>query len=170
MDHIDDMFRKYGGSFFYDYHNAFSLKADQYETENIPVDWASIDTKLYLTTFSGLRTISCEVCANPNHTQRFCPLNQGHGNNDETHVSSRRHFSTSGSSSSVPYGGSTVDKYGRPRIYRNGREVCNNYNSVGCTVRHAPAGPAHVCSICNGSHPAHQCNRNQHTPGVQKRQ
>ncbi len=35
VDHIDDMYRQYGGMHFYDYHNAFSRKAEQYEFKHI---------------------------------------------------------------------------------------------------------------------------------------
>lgn len=73
-DLIDDMFITYGASHFYDYHTAFSWKAEQYQlTMDVPVNWAFRDTGLYLCTFSGLRSTSCDLCTSSSHYSEFCP-------------------------------------------------------------------------------------------------
>lgn len=72
-DIIDDLFNTFGGTHFYNYHNTFSRKAEQYEAKGIPVSWDKQDTQTYLKLFSGLRSSTCQHCSSSAHSSNFCP-------------------------------------------------------------------------------------------------
>ena len=57
---IDSMYSQFGGTHFYDYHNAFSRKAEQYYlTMVICVDWSCRDSALYIQAFAGQPPVTC---------------------------------------------------------------------------------------------------------------
>ena len=74
MDFISSLSTQFGGSYFYDYHNLFSKKAEQLEAKGHPVDWAGMDTKSYLKIFSGLRSNLCDHCNSATHETKLCPM------------------------------------------------------------------------------------------------
>jgi hypothetical protein len=150
-DLIDSMHRQYGGSYFYEYHVAFARKAEQYEAQNIHVDWSACDTKLYLTTFSGLRSASCDKCRSTCHTTAFCPtsLSLPKQTGDEERLPKT---STSQSSRN------RTDRQGRVRKFHQGKEICNNFNQAGCDSLHMNSNIAHICDTCKmEGHPAFKC-------------
>lgn len=150
-DLIDSMHRQYGGNYFYEYHVAFARKAEQYEAQNIHVDWSACDTKLYLTTFSGLRSASCDKCRSTCHTTAFCPTSlnvpKESGDEDRASKTSTKQFSRN-----------RTDRHGRIRKFHQGREICNNFNLAGCDSLHSNSNIAHICDTCKvEGHPAFKC-------------
>ena len=149
-DLIDSMFGQFGGSHFYEYHKSFARKAEQYFlTMGVSVDWSCRDSALYMQTFTGLKTSICDLCSSVSHTAKFCPLSVGH-----------QRFQSTGSGSNRQPAANLTDKYGRTRLYHNGKEICNNFNSTnGCTSTHKNFERVmHLCSICKAStHSALEC-------------
>ena len=147
------MYRQFGGSRFYEYHTSFSRKAEQYESQGISVDWSASDTKLYMTTFAGLRTTTCQGCDSTDHTTSFCPLNVS-ANKTAAYFGSKDRYNHSRpniqpTTSTNSYAPSKMDRHGRSRIYHNGKEICNNFNGLGCSLNHKNGNLIHVCEICN---------------------
>lgn len=151
FDFIESLHTQFGGSKFYDYHNAFSKKAAMYYTHNQTIiSWAHKDTDLYLRIFAGEKSRACESCKSMLHSTRFCP---------ET--------LSSPSMPRVNSGGTTrLDRRGRQRVYHQGKEICNNYNTSGCNLDHGNSNIVHVCLLCKAtSHSAPQCPRKQPVSG-----
>ena len=156
------MYRQYGGTRFYEYHNEFSRKAEQYEILGTPVDWASRDTILYLTSFSGQRTNSCEACHSSAHSTDFCPLNSSYTKARTVNYKQDNYSSASATVSQLDK--TRTDSSGRPRLFHNGKEICNNFNESMCSLSHPKSNIIHICQHCkSASHPAHSCfsQRNQ---------
>ncbi|XP_062383578.1 uncharacterized protein LOC134071030 [Sardina pilchardus] len=65
---------RYGGTLFYQYHNAFSAKSASYiSLYNLRLDWSVVDTELLVRHFSGQRSLSCNICGSHAHTAILCP-------------------------------------------------------------------------------------------------
>ena len=165
-EQIDDMFFKYGGVHFYEYHLAFAQKAAQYEIKNIPIDWSKRDRDLYMTVFSGLRSNACGACGGLEHTTAFCPYDPS-STSFGSNTRRRGYFNSQNSTS--PYN-RTIDKYGRKRSFHQGKEVCNNFNDHGfCKVLHKTE-ILHICSQCFAdTHGATNCPKITR-PTVKKQQ
>ena len=155
-DMIDSMFSQFGGTHFYDYHNAFSRKAEQYYISlGICVDWSCRDPALYMQTFAGLKTTTCDLCSSISHAAKFCPLSISNHRFQSTGISSNRQSSPNSFDSN-----SRTDRYGRSRQFHNGKEICNNFNSPnGCNATHKNFSRiSHICSICKApTHAAFEC-------------
>ena len=55
-DFIDSLHMQFGGTYFYQYHNAFSMKMEQYEAVGHPVSWALKDTESCLKVFASVKS------------------------------------------------------------------------------------------------------------------
>ena len=162
-DMIDSMFIEYGGTHFYDYHVAFARKAEQYfHLMGTKLDWASRDSSLYMQTFAGLKSATCDLCSSASHNAKFCPMS----------INSNRFQSLRVSSNAQPRPGqpddnSKTDKFGRTRLFHNGKEICNNFNSTaGCTFTHITSKMLHICSVCKQpSHASTECASKGKTSG-----
>jgi hypothetical protein len=173
-EHIDQMFLQFGGTHFYTYHKEFARQAEQYASMGQLVDWASRDTTLQLRVFSGLRSASCDLCLNIDHTAGFCPLNRDQLTHTDQLGQSptarppaavrdypTRPLTPSRSPGAVGVGDKRVDKHGRPRVFYNQSEICNNFNAGGCAFTHSVASRlVHWCSQCMAAtHAAPACPR-----------
>lgn len=152
FDFIESLHAQFGGLKFYDYHNAFSKKAALHYAQNkVVISWAYKDTDLYLRIFAGEKSRACEACNSMLHTTRFCPNS----------VTNSTNFN-SGSSTKW-------DRKGRQRIFHQGKEICNNYNALGCNIDHGNSGIVHLCMVCkSASHSASDCPRKQSNNGTSK--
>jgi hypothetical protein len=149
------MAQQYGGQAFYDYHKQFSFKASQFLLQKgIKVDWSIRDAELFMAIFTGLRVNSCNTCGSSAHTTNFC----------EEIPSGGSHFQKGG------YGGpnfsnkrlntpkSDIDSKGR-RVFtlRDGKQICNNYNSEQNCVFGEKCHFVHICTGCKKAHPKQKC-------------
>ena len=146
---IIDMSHRFGGTTFYEYHKAFSAKAAAYlANRGIKIDWSVRDSKLYTSLFAGQKVLACELCKSMLHATGFCPLAADNPNrkgfNNKTNVSTNN----------------TTDTKGRIRVKYQGKEICNDFNSItGCTRKVCIF--QHVCTQCFAPHAAHQCTTPQ---------
>ena len=86
---IYSMFIQYGGTHFYDYHVAFARKAEQYlYVMGTKLDWASRDSSLYMQTFAGLKSATCDLCSSASHNSKFCPMSISSNRSQSSRVSS----------------------------------------------------------------------------------
>ena len=145
-DDIIDIHNFFGEK-FYDYHKAFSAKsAVLLRTKKVKVDWGKRDRDLLSLISAGTHINTCRLCNMVDHTTQFCPLQ------------------TSKSYIGAPIDDKSrnerSDRYGRPRSFHDGKEICNNFNgSKGCT--RANCTFAHVCARCRiGGHPQMNCRKN----------
>lgn len=203
MDYISSLSTQFGGSYFYDYHNMFSKKAEQLEAKGHPVDWAGMDTKTYLKIFSGLRSNLCAHCNSATHESKLCHLsantssamNQPHewstfSNNtwspsqqlpyNQMNQGSRQyHIQQFGQNShnhsfppsqpmpfqqggQVPFQGAKPSRRDlRPRKHFNGKEICINFNTIGCSLDHGGFHKVvHVCERCfSPTHSVLRCTK-----------
>ena len=137
---------RYGGTLFYQYHNAFSAKSASYiSLYNLRLDWSVVDTELLVRHFSGQRSLSCNICGSHAHTAILCP--QTAFNRPPLPVAVQHPDSVR----------SSTDRQGRPVTYFNGRAICNNFNEGVCS--HSNCMFSHVCSQCKDPHPKSVCPR-----------
>ena len=128
----------YGGTAHYDYHRLFAARVAAYAARGQSIRWDMRDTRLYGMCTSGRRTRTCAVCHSITHATEVCPsiVNSTH----------RPTASTSAPHSHQPSYSQIKDIRGRPRVRHNALELCNNFNSHGCT---RPQGPfLHACLAC----------------------
>ncbi|CAG2237689.1 unnamed protein product [Mytilus edulis] len=111
------------GSKYYDYHKMFSAKASTLLREHhVKVDWSKRDRDLFTLVAAGIQISVCKLCHMCDHTTEFCPLQLRNSVNHQEINSSRND--------------DRGDKYGRPKYFQDGKEICNNFNSIrGCTKR-----------------------------------
>ena len=147
LHEIVDMATRYPGLIFYEYHRQFSARAASWLERGVKVNWAVRDTKLFCSLFSGHKANACSVCGNVAHPTDFCPL-----------ISKRPATRPSGAPARANAPGGSHDQGGRPRLFHQGFEICNNFNQGSCTI---PACKrAHVCLTCKGSHSQDLCPTN----------
>ena len=144
---IVDIANVYGNK-FYDYHCQFSARAaSALRDNNIKVDWSIRDLSLLHMVTSNARVNECFICNSTMHATDFCP----------SKVSQPHHSLLQIQNQPQRKGPSTSkDKYGRPRVVYNNKELCNNYNANKCTRNNCPY--AHMCSSCfSSTHGATTC-------------
>ncbi|XP_071142855.1 uncharacterized protein [Mytilus edulis] len=119
---------------FYDYHTMFSAKASTLLREHhVKVDWSKRDRDLFTLVAAGIQISVCKLCHMCDHTTEFCPLQLRNPVNHQEINSSRND--------------DRGDKYGRPKYFQDGKEICNNFNSIrGCSKR--TCSFSHVCTKC----------------------
>jgi len=134
------------GQKFYDYHCQFSVRAAAIlRDKNIKVDWAIQDNNLLSMVIGNAKVNTCQFCQQSDHSTAFCHMHLWKSREQYTH------------SRTCSSGNVTVDKYGRPKLTINGKEVCNNFNTGKCA--RGPSCPySHICSACQGQgHGASMC-------------
>ena len=129
------MGNRYGGKGFYEYHKQFSAKAAAHlKYHNVKVDWSVRSNTLFCNIFANYKPLSCNLCQAVGHTSNFCPKNL-EGKKPEK----------------------VLDTYGGARVYLQGREICNNFNSnAGCN--RSRCSHLHICLTCKKDHPKSVCN------------
>ena len=147
---IVEMYSRFGGSAFYEYHKAFSARAAElFQSYGIPIDWARRDTRLFCSIFAGLRAQLCSHCNSAEHSSNFCAFAARPNNVPGNQKSSKRGFQRSS--------GPDFDKKGRMRIASPYGEICNNFNFTHC-IRGPSCNLAHICSQCQSpTHKAVSC-------------
>ncbi|CAC5387889.1 unnamed protein product [Mytilus coruscus] len=128
---------------------------------HVKVDWSKRDRDLFTLVPAGIQITVCKLCHMCDHTTEFCPLQLRNKVNHQE-VNSLRNDDRG-------------DKYGRPKYFQDGKEICNNFNSIrGCTKRTCTF--SHVCTKCRspghsqalcGKRPSATFSSNQ-TPPVDK--
>ena len=145
FDFIESLHSQFGGSKFYGYHNAFSKKAAMYHAHyQTIISWANKDADLYLHIFAGERSRACDACKSMLHSTRFCPESLSNPNPSRFNSDAK----------------TKLDRRGRQRVYHQGKETCNNYNTSGCNLDHGNSNIVHNCLQCKAdSHSASECPR-----------
>ncbi|CAG2187988.1 unnamed protein product [Mytilus edulis] len=134
------------GNKFYDYHKLFSAKASTLlQEKQIKVDWSKRDRDLMILIGAGVEINICKLCHMVDHDTKFCPLQLA-----EKSVSTPHLTKNSGNS----------DIRGRKRFYHNGKEICNNFNSLSGCNKDGRCLFLHMCSNCrNYDHSVTTCPR-----------
>jgi hypothetical protein len=143
-DDIIDI-HNYFGDKFYDYHKAFSAKsAVLLRTKKVKVDWGKRVRDLLSLISAGTHINTCRLCNMVDHTTQFCPLQTS-----KSYIGAPMDDKSRNERS---------DRYGWPRSFHDGKEICNNFNgNKGCTN----CTFAHVCARCRiGGHPQMNCHNN----------
>lgn len=143
-DDIIDIHNFYGSK-FYEYHKIFSAKAAAILREKKrKVDWSKRDRDILALISAGAQVTTCKLCNSVDHTTPFCHLQLRQTDPTQTESKTRNPF---------------TDRYGRPRFYHEGKEICNNFNGFkGCPRPNCTF--AHVCSKCKAaSHSQNECAR-----------
>jgi hypothetical protein len=148
---IVELYTTYPGPAAYEYHKEYSAFAATNLQAGLKVDWSEKWTAIYSKTTSGRRVQTCDLCGSMRHFTDYC---QGNADKPGKMAASR---SYSGVAS--PYS----DGHGRPRVYHNSREICNNFNETSCFRPNCKY--EHVCSTCKGSHPVPQCTQRKGSKG-----
>ena len=139
---IVEMATRFSGLTFYEYHREFSAKSATWHARGVELDWSKRDTALFTFLFSGLKANACAICGSLGHQTSFCSLA-----NDSKKSEAKGRRSND----------QTSDRNNVPRVYFQGKEICNNFNfSRGCPYN--PCKRSHVCLNCHASHPRFQCN------------
>lgn len=139
------MASQFGGSSFYEYHKAFSARAATLLLSyNKKVDWGKRDQNMFCTIFAGHKANACSICNSLGHATSFCPQ----AAKDKPSASNNKNVAPTNST------GDTIkpnsDHKGRAKVFHQGKEVCNNFNSQsGC--RRDPCYYLHVCCVCHDS-------------------
>ena len=150
---------------FYEYHRLFSAKAAaQLRYNNTPIDWSVRDNVLFCNIFTNIRPLSCSECDSSIHTTPFCPLLQ-QGN----HTAARPARSVARPSTNYRRPSpQTTDSHGRTRVFLDGQELCNNFNTLtGC--RAMSCSYLHACLSCKGNHSNAACPLENAAPQKRKR-
>lgn len=137
------------GQVFYDYHKMFSAKAATLLREHhVKVDWSKRDRDLLAIVAAGVQVNVCKLCHMCDHTTEFCPLQLRNQSNFPSDNRARNNVNDRGQG----------DKYGRIRIFHDGKEICNNFNNKGCTRNFCSY--SHICSKCKSTgHSQLQCGK-----------
>ena len=122
------------GSKFYDYHKMFSAKAATLLREQqVKVDWGKRDRDLFTLVAAGVQINVCKLCHMCDHTTEFCLLQLRGQSSFQSHSKYRNEERN--------------DRYGRQKLYQDGKEICNNFNDRrGCTKRSCSF--LHICNKC----------------------
>jgi len=141
---IVDISNFYGPK-FYDYHKMFSAKAAALLTKlKKKVDWSKRDRDILSLIAAGVKVNVCKLCSMSDHTTKFCPLQL----TSEAKVQSENNVR----------GNDRNDRYGRPRYFQEGKEICNNFNGKGCIKSNCSF--LHVCSKCrSANHSFSSCSK-----------
>ena len=143
MNEIVDMATDFGGTTFYQYHKQFSARASALLlSHHIKIDWSIRDNDLYCKLFAGRRANSCALCSSMAHSTGFCPLSLYPARNQAVKRTWEGDFSGRAYSKA---------KKPKPEILSNGQEICNNFNTKGCS-RGESCFFAHVCMLCKSEH------------------
>ncbi len=137
----------FGGSHFYIYHKLFAAKCSARVTHwNQCPYWGALDLELYNRVFLGVQNLSCAICRSMVHTTSDCSL---------TNPEHPTHLVTSQAAKSTSYTPRPRNDHDRNFTSASGRQVCNSFNSSGCTRQRCRF--LHVCNFCGGAHARSIC-------------
>lgn len=136
----------YGPS-FYEYHKLYSLKcANALQLHQLKIDWSRKDQDLLRLISAGTTSNPCSICKEVSHKTQFCHITTDSYSNINVR-SSNGTTTPAGSASQNAGTPNNRDRWGRPKVEVNGREVCNNYNEqTGC--RKTDCFYFHACKRC----------------------
>lgn len=159
---IVHMASRHPGPGFYDYHCQFSARAASLlRYSNICLDWSVRDEILYNNIFAGRPVNQCSNCLSSTHDSNFCLADHPPARH-ETHRSNRTPRPAASDRTR------TADIHGRPRVFHQNKEVCNNFNGdAGCKAQNCTR--AHVCVSCKAEHPQSACPLGPTPPPAKKR-
>ena len=161
---IVDMFIRFGGFTFYDYHKAFSACAASLLLDHhIKIDWSYRDQNLFNQFLAGHKINACQICNNASHSAGFCPQSL-HGSKTGTRPNpspAQEPYPPSSAARQPDYPNQPKrprraandpgmrDANGRARIHLPGLgELCNNFNSSGCKYLAGTCPYLHYCATC----------------------
>ena len=136
---IGNIYSHYGDIF---YHVQFSKRAVAYLEKCIKVDWAKRDKELFQLLIGGAKTKICKHCLQVDHESPFCP-----SQTDQQLPFSSKYWTIS--PRIVSNADPTKDSHGRQRVFFRGKEIYNNFNSVGGCSR-MTCSFTHICKKCKG--------------------
>ena len=174
-DFIDSLHMQFGGTNFYQYHNAFSMKMEQYEAAGHPVDWSLKDTESYLKVFASVKSNAYIHCGSCLHLTKFCPnpIAPQRAQNQSRPWSTNDNHTWTPECQNKPNAYADSQSYQTPRPpphatrqaqHFNGKEICRNFNNKNKKCRHDHQDfmkIVHVCDKCHSStHPGYRCPNN----------
>ena len=149
---ISELYRRYGGSLFYEYHKAFSAKAANYLARfSTRLDWSCVDTELLVMFAGGHRALTCRLCNQVDHSAEVCPRSVLPGGGESVSESEPRPLLPCPPAAEGP----CLDSHGREVVVFNDTPICNNFNENVCTFTSCRF--SHVCSFCKGPHSKAVC-------------
>lgn len=151
---VNELYRLYGGNVFYRYHLQFSARAAALLQKNFKVDWGVRDKNLITSLCGGLKALACNICQKSDHSTDFCPIREDYSRSS-TFNKFRSPTSTESRSTFSGNRDRKSDVYGRPVTLHLGQEICNNYNTKGCS--RYPCSFLHICVSCKAKHPRSEC-------------
>jgi len=129
------------------------------QDKHIKVDWSKRDRDLLSLIGAGVEINICKLCNMIDHSTKFCPL-QLSGTNRETVPNP--------TGQPLRNGNQNTDKRGRNRLFHNGKEICNNFNTPDGCKHFGRCTFLHICAKCRSSdHAQYTCPRSTtQCPGV----
>lgn len=151
---VIDMASRFPGPGFYEYHCQFSMRAAAYlRWNNICVDWSVRDNTLFSNIFTNRQSNVCTYCGSSLHLSTFCPSSP---EQNSIHPQVANTIINTGKTSNKTTSNVKMDTHGRPRLFHNNKEICNNFNGDrGCNV--AACSKSHVCLTCKNNHSKLEC-------------
>ena len=140
----------------------FSSKAATLlQEKHIKVDWGKRDRDLMTLIGAGVEINICKLCHMIDHDTNFCPL-QLSGKNEDAY--------SNRTSQPLRNNSITTDKRGRNRVFHNGKEICNNFNTADGCIRQGRCAFLHICILCRAfDHSKTACSRlNSHDTNGKK--
>ena len=113
------------GHKFYNYHKRFVAKAATLlQDKHIKVDWSKRDRDLLSLIGAGVEINICKLCNMIDNSTKFCPLQLSRTNRETV---------PNPTGQPLRNGNQNTDKRGRNRLFHNGKDICNNFNTPdGC--------------------------------------
>ncbi|CAC5415663.1 unnamed protein product [Mytilus coruscus] len=126
--------------------SAFPAKASTpLQEKHNKVDWSKRDRDLMILIGAGVEINICKLCHMVDHDTKFCPLQLSEKSVFTLHLMRN---------------GGNSDIRGRKRFYHNGKEICNNFNSMSGCNEDGRCLFLHMCSNCrNYDHSLTACHR-----------
>lgn len=148
MRDVLEMSWRFGGTSFYEYHKAFSARAAALlQNHNIKIDWSIRDNNLFCSIFAGHKANACSVCNSLGHVTQFCPQTFKCASNGQNIPSANIVNPKGKQRSNQASMSKSTDRWGRPRVEFQGKEICNNFNSDrGCQLTNCSY--LHICMAC----------------------
>ena len=149
-EYVMDLAAQYEGDSFYEYHKRFAMRVAAYAAVGKQIDWAKPDITIFNSCCANRKRRACLVCNSISHLTAQCP--SLHAQTRQPRFSERE-FSA--------YRTRDQDSKGRPRMYINNKEVCNNFNEQqGCQRERCSF--IHSCLTCHASsHGQSTCRQNK---------
>ena len=141
---------KHGSDYIQNHNVTLNCDTAYLKYYNTKVDWSLRNNRLFCNIFASHKPITCNLCHSTDHTAGFCPELLLEKNQRSHKDNSHNAFSQN----------QTIDIYGRPKRFFQGKEICNNFNGERGCVRPA-CNRAHVCFTCNKEHSQLSCSQDR---------